>query len=58
MDNFDLSRTFLDLNPFYDVYQTHALTSEFAHAKGAWITVTDDLVKELADNNLDLLLNL
>ena len=34
MDNFDLSRTFLDLNPFYDVYQTHALTSEFAHAKG------------------------
>jgi RecA/RadA recombinase len=29
------------------------LAWEFAHAKGAWITITDELVKELADNNLE-----
>ena len=30
------------------------LAWEFAHAKGAWITITDELIKELADNNLEL----
>lgn len=30
------------------------LAWEFAHAKGAWITITDEIVKELADNGLEL----
>lgn len=30
------------------------LAWEFAHAKGAWITITDELIKELADNNLTM----
>lgn len=30
------------------------LAWEFAHAKGAWITITDELVKELADNGLEM----
>ena len=29
------------------------LAWEFAHAKGAWITITDELIKELADNGLE-----
>ena len=30
------------------------LAWEFAHAKGAWITITDELIKELSDNNLEM----
>lgn len=30
------------------------LAWEFAHAKGAWITITDELIKELADNGLEM----
>lgn len=30
------------------------LAWEFAHAKGAWITITDELIKELADNNIEM----
>jgi len=30
------------------------LSWEFAHAKGAWITITDELIKELSDNSLEI----
>jgi hypothetical protein len=30
------------------------LAWEFAHAKGAWITITDELIKEISDNGLEM----